>query len=166
MSNPHSEYNWRFSDALAANPQPTPIQWIEHGQTESLTETQLETHTVPILIRIGVRLAGIWAEDGTLIEGPVAEEPAARVLYVTPDGTQAHERIIPGSRSANTNTFRPNQFVAAAAPAVDDFSPVPDEKQPLYRRLAQSYQAQQSPDVILDEWIQEQQSTGGSTASI
>lgn len=147
-----NDFEWRFSDKLASQPTTIPTHVIETGKNESLEQTNLDAHTQPILWIIGTQLRGKWNNNGELIEGPISDHPAARVLYVTPDVTQAHERVVYGKKDNESDKFHPNQFVSAAAPSSSILSPIADENQKAFKMLLQSYNnSQRDPQTVLTE---------------
>ncbi|QLD84593.1 hypothetical protein HWV23_02330 [Natronomonas halophila] len=144
------DQEWRFVDGLASPPRSIPQQWLGAGDEEPVTEGC--TRTYPILVRAGVELAGVRADDGDLVDGPHRERSVIRVLYVTDDGALAHERSFDADRDGNHVT--PESFVAKAAPRTADLDEVPTANRPLYSLVDTYDEPDGDPDEVIDRWEQ------------
>ncbi|KAA9400714.1 hypothetical protein Har1131_18735 [Haloarcula sp. CBA1131] len=124
------ERKWRWTDKTTN--QLLPQSWADNGRIESADDDEVKLYAIQW--RAGLLLE--WVVDtrtGTLLEGPLSEQPGIRVLYVTADGEQALVQEWE-ARETEGNWKPPKEFVSIVATHPDEIDAVQDSTQDYYCR--------------------------------
>jgi hypothetical protein len=88
-----SDRTWKWYDELSREKREIPKSWAVNGEKETATGDEVQLYA--IAVKLGTLIGWKTSSRGNVKGDPVGERPAARVVYVTPDGTKkAYRQII------------------------------------------------------------------------